>query len=76
MGSASGLIWKQPLLFKVIENHEMAVEAKKHAYHACTDVATSFTEGREASILAEEKALSWLSNLCKGYEMEEFSSEF
>ena len=75
MSSASGLTWKQPLLLKT-ENHEMAVEAKKHAYHACTYVATSFTERREASILAKEKALSWLSNLCKGYEMEDFSSEF
>lgn len=61
-----------------IEDREIAAEAKKRAYHTRIAVALlrrHFAERREAWVLVEEKAVSWLSNLSKVTNWKEIISE-
>ena len=76
--SALSLIGKQLSMLKKIEDLELDAEAKEHAYHTCVAIAIlrhHFAERREAWVLAEEKALLWLSSLSKVARWEELISE-
>ena len=76
--SALSLIGKQLSMLKKIEDLELDAEAKKHAFHTCVAIAIlrhHFAERREAWVLAEEKALLWLSSLSKVARWEELISE-
>ena len=72
------LIGKQILMLKKIEDLEMGEEAKKDAFNTCIAVALlrhHFSERLQAWVLAEEKAMLWLSSLSKAARWEEFISE-
>ena len=63
------------MTLKNVEDLEIAVEAKNHAYHTCLAIALlrrHFAERREAWAL-EQKAMSWLSSLSKAMRWEEIS---
>ena len=54
---------KTILTLKNVEDLEIAVEAKNHAYHTCLAIALlrhHFAEQQEVWELVEQKALSWL----------------
>ena len=69
---------KTILALKNVEDLEIAVEAKNHAYHTCLAIALlrhHFAERQEVWELVEQKALSLSSKLSRATRWEEIISE-